>query len=121
MRADENPAATQDCATVYRNGPLEVDVERLQVSVDHTLIRLSHLTMMLLLHLVRCADNVLSREELREQIWRGQAHEKTLRAVDVLVCRLRARLGAAGHLIASVRSHGYCMRGGRTMPAQKGE
>ena len=109
MDADDRLPAP--LAKVYQNGPLEIDLERSRVRVEQAALDVSGLRMLLLLQLARHADDVLSREELRAHLWRGHADEKRIRAVDVLVCRLRSRLGVAGGLIESVRSHGYRLRG----------
>src|SRR3989442_1279245 len=62
-----------------------------------------------LLHaLMASAGRVLSREFLLNRVWGyARADEIESRTVDVHVRRLRAKLGAAGRRIATVKSVGY--------------
>ena len=97
--------------TVLRCGPLALDVHRLQVSVRGTPVRVSGLQLKLLLHFMRHPDWVFSREQLLSEVWGGDASERDPKVVDVLVSRLRRRLGpAAGDHLESVRHFGYRLR-----------
>ena len=49
----------------------------------------------------------VSREDLVKRLWDNQVRDKE---VDVLVSRLRQKLGADGSVIEPVRSHGYRLR-----------
>ena len=49
---------------------------------------------------------VLGREELLENIW-GYSYIGNTRAVDILMRRLRQKLGAAGDYIRTVYGVGY--------------
>jgi DNA-binding response OmpR family regulator len=60
----------------------------------------------LLLALMRKPGRVLSREQLLSQVWGYEAAAGT-RTVDVHVGQVRAKLGAAGDLIRTVRGVGY--------------
>ena len=51
-----------------------------------------------------------TRPQLLESVWEAQADIQT-RTVDMHVQRLRAKLGAAGDLIETVRGCGYRMTG----------
>lgn len=94
-------------AAVYQNGPLEIDLKRLEVTLAGAPMQVTGLQRTLLLHLAQRAGDLVTREELRQQLWGPCAPERDVRLVDVLVCRLRARLGTAAHLIQSLRPHGY--------------
>lgn len=65
----------------------------------------------LLLHLMRHADQVVTRTMLFEAVWRYRADERT-NVIDVHVARLRRKLEAAGEppLIDTVRGSGYVLR-----------
>jgi DNA-binding response OmpR family regulator len=71
-------------------------------------IRLSRKEFDLLHALMAGAGRVLSREVLLNRVWGyARADEIESRTVDVHVRRLRAKLGAAGARIATVKSVGY--------------
>ena len=94
---------------IHRFGPLELDVDRLRVWVNGRPVALEGLQLKLLLCLARRPDWVFSRDRLLAEIWDADA-DRNPQAVDVVVCRLRRRLGAAGRLIESVRGFGYRLR-----------
>ena len=64
----------------------------------------------LLCYLVRNRRRVLGREELLENIW-GYSYMGNTRAVDILIQRLRQKLGAAGEYIRTVYGVGYRFEG----------
>ncbi|MDA1175055.1 MAG: winged helix-turn-helix domain-containing protein, partial [Chloroflexi bacterium] len=69
-------------------------------------VELSPREAMLLRMLVDDGGRVLSRDEIVDQVWRGQAANP--RAVDVAVFRLRTRLKRIGHPgIQTVFGRGY--------------
>jgi DNA-binding response OmpR family regulator len=90
-------------------GPLEFDFERLRAAVNGRPVALSGLQLRLLAHLLRHPDCVLTREQLLADLW-GASERRSPKAVDVVVCRLREKLGPAGHAIESVRNYGYRFR-----------
>jgi DNA-binding response OmpR family regulator len=90
-----------------QSGDLIVDLERLRVSLDGHPVSVDGLQLRLLLHFARHPDCVFSRTQLLVDVWGGRADSRDPKVVDVLVCRLRKRLGRASCLIQSVRGHGY--------------
>jgi two-component system, OmpR family, phosphate regulon response regulator PhoB len=92
---------------VRRHGPLEADLDRLHVRVDGRVVALEGLQLSLLVHFVRHPEKVMSRADLLREVWGPRSCARDEKSVDVLVCRLRRRLGPAGRLIQSVRSFGY--------------
>jgi two-component system phosphate regulon response regulator PhoB len=94
---------------IHRFGPLELDVDRLRVWVGGQPVALEGLQLKLLLFLARRPDCVFSRERLLAEVWDADA-DRCPTTVDVVVCRLRRRLGAAGRLIESVRGFGYRLK-----------
>lgn len=58
---------------------------------------------------MRRAGRVLTRTYLLETVW-GMASKAETRAVDVMVSRLRKRLGPSGKLIETVSKMGYSFR-----------
>lgn len=101
--ANDSPAGQR----IRRYGDLEVDPDRLRVTVRGCIVPLDGLRLKLLLALLRHPDHVRSRADLLRDVWPAQAGRRDEKAVDVLVCRLRRDLGAAAYFIETVRSFGY--------------
>jgi two-component system phosphate regulon response regulator PhoB len=72
-------------------------------------VELTPIEYRLLLTLVERQGRVQSRPHLLETVWQAQPDLQT-RTVDMHVNRLRAKLGAAGDLIETVRGFGYRLR-----------
>lgn len=92
-----------------RLGPLTIDPGSHQARWQETDLELTTLEFRLLHTLGRHAGQVLSREQLLEQVW-GYDYYGDTRAVDAAVKRLRARLRRASAddgLIGTVRGVGY--------------
>jgi DNA-binding response OmpR family regulator len=110
------PAETGTGA-VHRVGPLEVDTLSREARLDGSPLSLTRLEFELLETLVRHAGQVLSRDQLLDQVW-GYDYYGDARAVDSAVKRLRAKLRSAGGdptLISNVRGVGYRLE--RSPPA----
>jgi DNA-binding response OmpR family regulator len=106
-RTTARPAAAEDAA--LRAGPLAVDPASREARWDGTALDLTTLEFDLLHALVRHAGQVLTREQLLQQVW-GYDYFGDLRAVDAAVKRLRAKLRAAGpqtEPLETVRGVGY--------------
>jgi two-component system, OmpR family, response regulator VicR len=94
---------------VAQAGPLRVDPARHEAQWDGQPLDLTALEFELVHTLVRHAGQVLSREQLLEQVW-GYDYYGDLRVVDAAVKRLRAKLRQAapgGGPIATIRGVGY--------------
>ena len=107
LRRTTSPGAA--AAAVRREGLLEVDTLAREARFAGVLLSLSHLEFDLLETLARHAGQVLSREQLLDQVW-GYDYYGDARAVDSAVKRLRARLREAGGdpaIISTVRGIGY--------------
>jgi len=90
-------------------GPLMVDAARHEAQLGSSELQLTNLEFGLLLTLARHAGQVLSRQQLLEQVW-GYDYYGDLRAVDAAVKRLRAKLREAEpatELLTTVRGAGY--------------
>lgn len=106
-RATPQPPGT--APAVIRVGPLAVDAGRREVCWGQDLIEVTALEFELLWTLTNHAGQVLSREQLLQQVW-GYDYYGDLRAVDAAVKRLRARLRQAApetELIVTQRGVGY--------------
>jgi two-component system response regulator VicR len=102
-------SAETDAGTVYRNASLEVDAFSREARLAGTPLPLTRLEFDLLETLIRHTGQVLSRDQLLDQVW-GYDYYGDARAVDSAVKRLRAKLRAAGGdptLISNVRGVGY--------------
>ncbi|MBE9506625.1 MAG: response regulator transcription factor [Chloroflexi bacterium] len=94
---------------VHRVGPLEVDTLSHEARLETTPLPLTQLEFDLLETLIHHAGQVLSREQLLDQVW-GYDYYGEARAVDSAVKRLRAKLREAGgdpDIISTVRGVGY--------------
>ena len=92
-------------------GPLSMDVDRHQVTVDGKEVALTRREFDLLHCLLEHKEKVLSREELLEQVWGFDFLGET-NTVDVYIRFLRTKLDEAFHikLIHPVRGVGYVIR-----------
>ena len=88
---------------------LTVDVARHEARLGSALLELTALEFTMLHTLARHADQVLSREQLLEQVW-GYDYHDDLRVVDAVIKRLRSKLRQAAptsDIIITVRGVGY--------------
>ena len=92
-------------------GPIEIDRGAHRVRVDDRDIELTATEYKLLLVLAERRGRVQDRAKLLESVWDAAADVQT-RTVDMHVQRLRAKLGAAGDLLETVRGFGYRLRAG---------
>ncbi len=90
-------------------GVLAIDFAAHQVHVDGDPIELTATEFKLLSTLAERRGRVQGRAHLLETVWEAAPDIQT-RTVDMHVQRLRAKLGAAGDLIETVRGFGYRMR-----------
>jgi DNA-binding response OmpR family regulator len=94
-------------------GSLRAHLERYEATWNETPLELTTLEFELLAMLLRHPGQVLSREQLLQQVW-GYDYPGDTRTVDTAVKRLRAKLRAldpeAAALVATVRSVGYKIR-----------
>jgi len=103
------PQSTSTASGVIRVGALTLDAACRQAFWTNNELELTTLEFDLLYHLARHAGQVLSREQLLEQVW-GYHYHGDLRAVDAAIKRLRAKLRRVtpdSDLIVTVRSVGY--------------
>ena len=82
-----------------------------RVTLDDQPLDLTATEYKLLLTLVERRGRVQSRPQLLEAVWDANPEIQT-RTVDMHIQRLRAKLGAVGDLIETVRGFGYRFRGG---------
>ncbi len=89
-------------------GTLTLDADRHLVTAGGQAVPLTPKEFDLLQALLESAGRVLSREQLLARVWGyARADEIESRTVDVHVRRLRAKLGAEGRRIATLKGVGY--------------
>ncbi len=103
LRALVRRAAGQATAVLV-NGQLTLDTRRMTVSVDGAPVHLAPQEYRLVNYLMQHAGRVISQLELTEQLY-AQDFERDSNAVEVLVGRVRRKLGA--DLIQTRRGFGY--------------
>ncbi len=87
-------------------GPLTIDRAAHRVSVGGSAVELTPTEYKLLMLLTDRKGRVQARSHLLQSVWDAAPDIQT-RTVDMHVQRLRAKLGAAGDLIETVRGFGY--------------
>jgi len=97
-------------------GALQIDLGAHQVKVDGDAVDLTPTEFKLLLTLAERRGRVQGRAHLLETVWEAAPDIQT-RTVDMHVQRLRAKLGAAGDMIETVRGFGYRLRVPQGRPA----
>ncbi len=91
---------------LFRIEGLEVDFERVRVSVDGREVRLTPSEFRILKCLVENYGKPVSRDRIIEEVW-GFARDPVDRTVDVHIKHLRDKLGAYGAFVKTVRGFGY--------------
>lgn len=104
LRRLRAPAAA--AGPVLRAGGIAIDRGAHTVTADDAPVPLTPLEYRLLLILIERRGRVQTRPQLLESVWASQPDIQT-RTVDMHVQRLRAKLGAAGNQIETVRGFGY--------------
>jgi DNA-binding response OmpR family regulator len=97
---------------VLRSAGLELDTAARELRVDAKVVELTGTELALLEYLMRNPGVVLSRDQLREQVW-GDGFEPASNVVDIYVHYVRRKLKGAGidqDPIRTVRGLGYAFR-----------
>lgn len=97
---------SQPAAQVLKHGGILLDEAAVRVEVEGEAIDLSPTEFALLRLMLNYPGRAFSRSYLMDVVWDSQ-YEKTDRAVDYMVMRLRKKLGTAGDLIETVWGMGY--------------
>ncbi len=92
--------------SALRSGPLALDLQGHQATVDGAPITITPQEFALLRYLVQNAERTLSRDQLVQRVW-GDAYTGSARTVDIHVRRLRVALGRQANRIQTVRHVGY--------------
>ena len=100
---------TAERRNVIDIGDVEIDRDAHTVTRNGGLVDLTATEYKLLTTLADRRGRVQSRAQLLEAVWESAPDIQT-RTVDMHVQRLRAKLGAAGEMIETVRGFGYRLR-----------
>lgn len=87
-------------------GPIEIDAETHEVTVDGQAVKLTLTEFRLLAALVQSGSRVLSRQTLMSKAM-GPGVTVTERTIDVHITSIRKKLGAHASIIKTVRGVGY--------------
>ena len=100
--------ATEDQGNVIRIGPLVVNTEKYEVSVEGNKLNLTTTEFKILEVLAERKGRVFTRDQLlkKKRLW-GDDKLVYDRTIDVHIKNLREKLGIAGNMIKTVRSIGY--------------
>lgn len=90
----------------YSFNQLEIEPSSHLVTLEGEVVNLSPKEFELLLLLVQNLGQVISREQLLNQVW-GYEYFGGERTVDTHINRLRIKLGSRGNAIATIRGYGY--------------
>ncbi len=89
-------------------GDLAVDLAARQVSLNERVVQLTFHEFELLRTLVSARGAALTREVLAANVYAGELHATESRGIDILVHRIRAKLGrGSGAIIQTIRGVGY--------------
>ena len=89
-------------------GGKEIVVSGSAATIAGTEVSLTPAEARLLAALARLPNAPVSKEDLLQAVWDGQAHDPHL--VELMIARLRRRLGAHGDAIAEMGPRGYTLR-----------
>jgi len=99
---------------ILEHGPLMLNLETYQATIENERMELTHMEYELLKFLVSHPGKVFTRETLLSRVW-GYDYYGGARTVDVHVRRLRSKLGEEhATLISTVRSVGYSFGASRS-------
>ncbi len=108
-----NPSiAVQPKGTVFEVGPIRIDIDRHEASIDGRVLDFRPREFAVLAALARNAGHVLTRDSLLEAAWPEDAafRMESNRTVDVHIRRIRCVLGSQRHRVETVTGLGYKLR-----------
>ena len=87
-------------------GPLVIDLDKFEVTIDGAKVDLTATEFKILQLLASRKGRVFTRDQILDFLW-GQEKAVIDRTIDVHIRNLREKLGPAGSLIKNIRSVGY--------------
>ena len=104
-----NPSSSSSTAALFTHGPLSLNRETHEVSVNGRFVDLTLTEFKLLAILLERRGEVQSRETLLTEVW-GYTTWVDTRTADTHMSRLRKKLGEASESIETVRGFGFKLR-----------
>lgn len=101
------PLAESDGQMIV-SGNISADSLRKVVTVRGEEVRFSPKEFGILCLFLRHPGRVFSREDILNQVWRGESYVLD-RTVDVHIARIRRKLGSEGARLANRQGYGYCL------------
>lgn len=89
-------------------GPLVVDLEGRRVRVNDRALPLTAKELAIVDLLATRRGKVVAREDLIESVW-GEVTDSARASLEVLIARIRQKLGASANLLQTVRGVGYLL------------
>jgi two-component system, OmpR family, response regulator len=111
LRAITRRGRSRQLSATLSCGPLELDQQTRDVTVDKSAVVLSDTEFRLLRYLLLRAGKPVSRDDLAQHVWDDDDSPGS-NVIDVYISYLRKRLGRAGPLIRTVRGVGYTIATG---------
>jgi len=99
--------STGQAAPVLTAGGLSLDTRQMRIALDGTPVALSPLEYRLMAFLMHHAGRVVASTELAEHLY-GSGNERDPNAIEVIVARLRRKLGS--NVIETRRGFGYVVQ-----------
>jgi DNA-binding response OmpR family regulator len=99
-------SASEESLDYVRCGPVLIDLPRYYATLYNTPLDLSPLEFDLLVLFARSPEQMLSKQDIFERVWRTQYVEGD-RSVDSAMLRLRRKLGDFGDALETIRGKGY--------------
>lgn len=91
-------------------GQLVVDLEGRRVRLEDRALPLTAKELAIIDLLAARAGKVVGREDLLESVW-GEVNDSARASLDVLIARIRQKLGTHARLLQTVRGVGYLLSG----------
>jgi DNA-binding response OmpR family regulator len=92
---------------VFEASGVRIDMPKRSAALDGEELSLTAKEFDLLAYLVQNAGRVVSRDEILEQVWRGQ-HATDSNVIEVFICHLRGKIGDTDNrVIQTIRGVGY--------------
>jgi two-component system KDP operon response regulator KdpE len=109
LRRSEEQGSASIESRIYKNGPLEVNLESREVKLNDNLVDLTPIEFKLLSTLIRNEDKVLSHQFILGQVW-GPAYEDERQYLKLYVWYLRQKIEenpSKPQLVVTERGVGY--------------
>jgi two-component system KDP operon response regulator KdpE len=109
LRRSEEQGSASIESRIYKNGPLEVNLESREVKLNDNLVDLTPIEFKLLSTLIRNEDKVLSHQFILSQVW-GPAYEDERQYLKLYIWYLRQKIEenpSKPQLVVTERGVGY--------------